>query len=149
MFQVLVGRTSQNLSISYITQYGVLVNRSLNLFSFPLDLIDILLNTLVDNFLENMAQQQQQNVVLECDGESVIQPHIRSWHVTSEELCDTGWDNETINLEQELYGGSLTDMELRLIIDIEVSRVQRNSIDHARILRYFNIVMGKIIQPEE
>ena len=114
-----------------------------------MDLIDILLNTLVDNFLENMAQQQQQNVVLEFDGESVIQPHIRSWHVTSEELRDMGWDDETINLERELYGGSLTDMELRLIIDIEVLRVQRNSIDHARILRYFNIVMGKIIQPEE
>ena len=149
MFQVLVGRTSQNLSISYINQYGILVNRSLNLFSFRMDLIDILLNTLVDDFLENMAQQQQQNVVLECDGESVIQPHIRSWHVTSEELHDMGWDDETVDLERELYGGSLTDMELRLIIDIEVSRVQRNSIDHARILRYFNIVMGKIIQPEE
>ena len=97
---------------------------------------------------KNMAQQQQ-NVVLECDGESVIQPHIRSWHATSEELRDMGWDDENINLEQELYAGSLTDMELRHFIDIEVSRVQRNSIDHARILRYFNIVMGKIIQPEE
>ena len=115
-----------------------------------MDLIDILLNTLVDNFLENMSQQQQQHVVLECDRETVIQPHVRSWHVTLEELDDMGWDDETIRLERQLYGvGNLTDIELRLIRNNEVSQVQRNSVEHARILRYFNIIMGKLMQPEE
>ena len=78
----------------------------------------------------------------------VEQVYIRSWHVTEIELDDLGWDDETIRLERWLNGNP-SDQVLRYRRNYELSQIEVNSIDYARVLRYYNIIMGKLIDPEE
>ena len=78
----------------------------------------------------------------------VEQSYIRSWHVTEEELDELGWDEETIKIERQLNGNP-SHQVLRYRRNFELSQIDVNSIEYVRVLRYYNIIMEKLIDPEE
>ena len=78
----------------------------------------------------------------------VIEAHIRTWHVAQDDLESLHWNDETISMEQILWGNPSEQM-FRIIRNQQLAQHEPNSSDYINILRYFNIIMEKLIETEE
>ena len=73
---------------------------------------------------------------------------LRPWHVPNVELRQLGWNRRTIRRERRL-NGNLPIEVLRMQRNIELLNLDVNSGQYFRILRYYNILMGTLTEPEE